>query len=46
MTQGMFRIVGHGGFLLLTWLRLATSSLARFGGPQPYSIVRISIKAS
>jgi hypothetical protein len=33
-------IVGHGGFLLLTWLRLATSSPARFGGRQPYSIVR------
>jgi hypothetical protein len=26
---------GHGGFLLLTWLRLATSSSARFGGRQP-----------
>ena len=33
-------ILGHGGFLLLTWLRLATSSSARFGGRQPYPIVR------
>jgi hypothetical protein len=33
-------IVGHGGFLLLTWLGLATSSSASFGGRQPYSIVR------
>jgi hypothetical protein len=33
-------ILGHDGFLQLTWLRLATSSSARFGGRQPYSIVR------
>jgi hypothetical protein len=33
-------ILGHGGLLLLTWLRLATSSSARFGGRQPYPIVR------
>src|SRR5580704_2908954 len=26
-------IVGHGGFLLLTWLRLASSSSAKFGSP-------------
>jgi hypothetical protein len=29
-------ILSHGGLLLLTWLRLATSSSARFGGRQPY----------
>jgi hypothetical protein len=40
ITQSTRCIVGHGGFLLLTWLRLATSSSARFGGRQPYPIVR------
>jgi hypothetical protein len=29
-------ILSHGGFLLLTWLRLATFSSTRFGGRQPY----------
>ena len=32
--------LGHGGSFSLTWLRLATSSSARFGAAQPYLIVR------
>jgi hypothetical protein len=28
-------ILGHGGSFLLTWLRLATSSSARFGAASP-----------
>src|SRR5262245_7827798 len=32
--------LGHGGSFSLPWLRLATSSSARFGGRQPYLNVR------
>src|SRR5262249_26784329 len=32
--------LSHGGSFLLFWLRLATTSSARFGAAQPYSIVR------
>src|SRR5438034_1065787 len=31
IVQGTRCSLGHGGFLLLTWLRFATSSSARFG---------------
>ena len=32
--------LGHGGSFLLSWLRLATSSSARFGAASPYLFVR------
>ena len=36
----LHRSLVNGGSLLLSWLRLATTSSARFGGRRPYSIVQ------
>src|SRR4029453_3295071 len=35
IAQGTRCILGHGGYFLLSWLRLATSSSARFGAASP-----------